>query len=212
MSPGSAAATTASSPKDRASAGLVVGLAEQCGKGGRRELAADGERGPIGSEHGEALQLAHEVALRLVHVAQGPAGGQAIDLLDEGEVVLDGRARGERCGHGLTGESLGIEHVDALIEELRRVRSLLGETLVDLSGPAQRGFARIPAEYIVDGRSAREHPGNDGEQTEQYETGHHQPIARPDFGYRTLCHGASPTKIRMEAYRRAALRAGERSR
>ena len=107
--------------------GLVVGLAEQCGKGGRRELAADGERGLIGSEHGEALQLAHEVALRLVHVAQGPAGRQAIDLLDEGEVVLDGRARGERCGRGLAGESLGIEHLDALIEELRRVRSLLGE-------------------------------------------------------------------------------------
>ena len=72
--------------------GLVIRLAQQCGKGGRRELAADGERGLIGSEHGEAFKLAHEVALRLVHVAHGPAGGQAIDLLDEGEVVLGGRA------------------------------------------------------------------------------------------------------------------------
>jgi hypothetical protein len=63
-------------------------LAQHCGKGGRGELATDGERGLIGSEHGEAFKLAHEVALRLVHVAHGPAGGQAIDLLDEGEVVL----------------------------------------------------------------------------------------------------------------------------
>lgn len=72
--------------------GLVVRLAQQCSKVGRRELAADGERGLIGSEHGEALHLAHEVALRLVHVAQGPARRQAIDLLDEGEVVIGGRA------------------------------------------------------------------------------------------------------------------------
>ena len=31
------------------------------------------------------------------------------------------------------------------------------------------------------------------------ETGHHQPVASPDFGYRALSHGASPTQIRMEA-------------
>jgi len=107
---------------------------------------------------------------------------------------------------------LGIEHLDALIEELRCLRSLLGETLVDLSGPAQCGFTRIPVEHKVDGRSPREHLGYDSEQTEQHETGHHQPIASPDFGYRTLCHGASPRKIRMEAYRRAALRAAQRLR
>jgi hypothetical protein len=35
----------------------------------------------------------------------------------------------------------------------------------------QCGLVRVAAEHIVDGRAARQHAGDDGEKTENYQTG-----------------------------------------
>jgi hypothetical protein len=130
---------------------LDVTLREHALKRGG-EITAGGERRLVGSEHGETVELAHEFALGLGELAQEPAGGQAAEILEQGEIVFGGRAgRQARRLAGLAGELIGVEHLEALVEKLRSVRSQLAQAPVDVAGPAQRGFARISGQNIVDG-------------------------------------------------------------
>jgi hypothetical protein len=50
-------------------------------------------------------------------------------------------------------------------------------------GPAQGRLARVARENIVDGGTARQHAGNDGEQTEHHQTGHDKPIPCAYFSH-----------------------------
>ena len=63
----------------------------------------------------------------------------------------------------------------------------------------QRGLVRVAAEHIVDGRAARQHAGDDGEKTENYQTGHYQPIARADLFHVTTSLDHPGDKVRLIA-------------
>jgi hypothetical protein len=75
-----------------------------------------------------------------------------------------------------------VEHVHALVENaLGYVR--LTQAFVDFGRPGEGGLARISTKDIIDGGAARQDASNDGEQTENHQTGHDQPIPSADF-----CH------------------------
>jgi hypothetical protein len=76
-------------------------------------------------------------------MAEGPAR-RAAEFRDQREIVLGGRCgRQARRLAGLAGERLRVQHVEALVEKLRRVRPELAQVVIDRASPAEGGFARI---------------------------------------------------------------------
>ena len=70
---------------------------------------------------------------------------------------------------------------------------------IDHASPMQGGLVRVTAKHIVDGRAARQDSGDDGKKTENYQTGHYQPIARADLFHVTTSLDHPGDKVRLIA-------------
>jgi hypothetical protein len=195
LSPGSAVVTIASCETACASAALASPWAGF--QRGLAEIAADRDRGPVGAQHGETVELADELVAGRGNTVQQPASGQAPKFLGQGDFAFQRRTgRQVRRRGDLADEGFLAHHLELLVQKLRSVRIESVQVLVDVAGPAQRCFARVPRQDIVDGGAAREHAGDHGEQTKNHQTSHNQPVSRAD-----LFHVTTPF-IRPEAWMR----------
>jgi hypothetical protein len=84
---------------------------------------------------------------------------------------------------------------------MRPVSSAIGRKVVGGISPSQD---------IVDGGTARQYTGNDGEQTKNHQAGHNQPVPRADFFHVTTPMSAPKNVKRV--IRELALRHAQRFR